>query len=448
MPPLGILTLGAVLEDNGHEVSVLDLAGVNDWKHHIKSESKKLDNADFIGYSATTPQYNISQQISRYIKNGLGYSIPSSCGGMHITSEVYSNNFDFLNSGGFDSYCTGEGYNSVLKMCDDLKDRGRLKNIYSEPIWKDVNTLPYADRDLLDIRSYYYRLGDVKATTIYSSYGCYYECGYCESKMAGSFTVRSMTPKRLADEVRYIRDKWAFDGFTDFSDEMNLDKKRFMGICSEFRKLNITWRGFLVVAKIDDEMFQAMKNSGCYECATGVESFSPTILKTIRKPATADMNMKFIRMAKKNGVRIKIFMIVGLPGETWRTIKETVDSLNILKNEGYAPDDLDVSILQVYHGSNIYRDREKLDIKFEDYMDNVDKMYYKSSPDSYTDLIQVQTQAMSKYDLIAARNYIEFTFKKPGWLEDYTGRKDLDKIYENDVMTESIKYAEEQLRRL
>jgi hypothetical protein len=81
-----------------------------------------------------------------------------------------------------------------------------------------------------------------------------------------------------------------------------------------------------------------------------------------------------------------------------------------------------------------------MDVEFEDY--DSDKMYYKSSPDSYTDLIQVRTKAMDKYDLIAARNLMEFVFKKKGWIKEYSDRKDLDEVYKkNDSVFESIKYA-------
>jgi len=66
-------------------------------------------------------------------------------------------------------------------------------------------------------------------------------------------------------------------------------------------------------------------------------------------------------------------------------------------------------------------------------------MYYKSSPNSYAELIQVRTREMSKQDLIAARNLLEHEFKRSGWQEDVTGRKDLDRVYE------SIEYARKRI---
>ena len=438
MPPLGILYLSAWLRKHGHEVSIVDLAGVDNWHKHLIFEWKKIALADIIGFTATTPQYNISKEIMNFIRNvNHGEEIfPKKyvIGGIHTTSLVYANEMDFLEKDGFDSYCIGEGYNTVTKMAEDFPN---LKRMYSEPILKDVNELPFAARDLIDIKSYKYKLGDTPTTTFYSQYGCYYECSYCESKMAGSFTVRAMTPQRIQDEVRHIRDTYDIRGIMFFDDELNLDKKRMLGICQKIKELkDIVWRGFMVTAKFDREIAEACKESNCYEVASGIESGSPTILRNIKKPANVELNRKFLITGKKAGLRTKAFMIIGLPGESWQTIKE---SYNFLKSLGeYAPDDVDFSILQVYKGSGIYKNPG--DVEFQDY--DSDKMYYKSSPDSYTDLIQVQTAAMTKYDLVAARNFMEYVFKKKDWIKEYSDRKDLDEVYKkNDSVFESIKYA-------
>jgi radical SAM superfamily enzyme YgiQ (UPF0313 family) len=268
-----------------------------------------------------------------------------------------------------------------------------------------------------------------------------HNCSYCESKMAGSFKVRAMNPQRIQDELRHVRDTYGIRGAMIFDDEMNLDKKRLLGICEKIKELgDIVWRGFMVTAKFDEEIAKACKESNCYEVASGIESGSPTILRNIHKPATIDLNRKFLVTAKKAGLRTKAFMIIGLPGESWQTIKE---SYSFLKSLGeYKPDDVDFSILQVYKGSNIYKTPH--DVQFDDY--DSDKMYYKSSPDSYTDLIQVRTKEMSKYDLVAARNFMEKEFKSKNWIKEYSDRKDLDEVYKQEHIQESIDYARKQLQ--
>ena len=138
MPPLGILYLSAWLRKHGHEVSIVDLAGVDDWETEVFKNWVDLELADIIGFTATTPQYNISQKIMNYIIDVLEINKKFVIGGIHTTSLAYANEMDFLEKDGFDSYCIGEGYNSVIRMADDFPN---LKRMYSEPILKDVNEL-------------------------------------------------------------------------------------------------------------------------------------------------------------------------------------------------------------------------------------------------------------------------------------------------------------------
>lgn len=111
------------------------------------------------------------------------------------------------------------------------------------------------------------------------------------SPMAGTFQVRAMNPTRIQEEIRHIRDTYGIHAVTFFDDEMNLDKKRMLGICKKLGELgDISWRGFLVTAKFDEELAMACKRSGCYEVASGIESGSEEILRNIRKPATVGIN--------------------------------------------------------------------------------------------------------------------------------------------------------------
>lgn len=224
---------------------------------------------------------------------------------------------------------------------------------------------------------------------------------------------------------------------------MNLNQQRMLGICERLRRLeDIVWRGFVVTAKWNREIAEACKESGCYEIASGIESGSPTVLRNIRKPATVEINTRFVRVAKQAGLRVKAFLIVGLPGESWSTIKETDAWLDGLRREGCAPDDVDISILQIYPGAPLYQNQQ--DIQFDPIKPEL--AYYKSSPDSYLELVQVSTRGMSKYDLVAARNLLEWKWKRPDWIKDYSDRHDLDEVYsKNADVAESIRYAAKQI---
>jgi len=180
--------------------------------------------------------------------------------------------------------------------------------------------------------------------------------------MAGSFTVRAMSPQRIQQEVKDIREKYGIRGIMFFDDEMNLSRDRMLGICEKLGDLrDSVWRGFVVTAKFDERLAWACKKSGCYEIASGIESGSEKILRNIRKPATKEINRRFIVKAKQAGLRVKAFLIVGLPSESWETISETFDFLDGLRKDGYGPDDIDVSILQIYPGAPLYLSPQDLE---------------------------------------------------------------------------------------
>lgn len=453
MPPLGILYLASWLGKHGHFCSVIDLAGTEDWQKHLMLESKKLD-CDWIGITCTTPQYFDAIKILKFLES-QNIRTPIIVGGIHLTSVAHVNEMDFLKDG-FSSYVIGEGFNAVTKICEDIEN-GNLNQMYTEPILKDVNVLPFARRDLIDIKSYDYHLGDTKATTFYSQWGCAYDCSYCESPLSGGIIngvkiIRAMIPQRIQNEVRHIRDVYGIHGIMFFDDEMNLSKQRMLGICAKLKELgDIVWRGFVVTAKFDEELAMACKSSGCYEIASGIESGSEEILRNIRKPATRAINRRFIITAKNVGLRVKAFLIVGLPGESWKSIRATDEFLSELKSINAAPDDIDVSILQVYKGAPVYQ--HPGDVVFK--RDWSEKSYYKSGPlqleteaSQAAELVQVTTAQMNEYDLTAARNYLESKYKQKDWIKNYTDRKDYDDIYGREDIAESIAYAERKLKEV
>lgn len=199
MPPLGILFLGAVLEQNGHEPTVTDMAGLgkdDEWKSYVR---KALDtDPDLIGFTSTTPQFHLCVQMLDYIRQENN-KVPVAIGGVHPTSIPKE-----CVDAGFDAIAVGDGFDPILHMLEDIKD-GKLKpgsggqfddsrfqvvqwgNQRSKPLGDrsgriyqhmhpDFESLPFPARHLIDIKSYRYNIGDKLATTIYSQAGCPYSC--------------------------------------------------------------------------------------------------------------------------------------------------------------------------------------------------------------------------------------------------------------------------------
>ena len=145
-----------------------------------------------------------------------------------------------------------------------------------------------------------------------------------------------------------------------------------------------------------------MKKSGCVEVGMGVESGSDKILATINKGETTDTIKKAIKLLKRGGIRVKGFFIVGLPGESETTILETVNFLTEVDL-----DDADFSIFTPYKGSEIYENRLKYDI----FWDNLElqQLWYKGKKGEYQSL--VSTSHLSKEEIVTFRDKLEEGFK-------------------------------------
>lgn len=414
MAPLGILFIGAYLEKFGHEVRVADLTGVVDWKR----EMAKLVawGPGLIGFTSTTPQYPLTLAIRDYVRQELGCFVPAAIGGIHVTSDPSG-----VAQDAWHAWAIGEGEVSAKRLVDDWS-QFHLRTPYESPLVQNLDELGHPARHLVDIRSYRYELDGRPATTTFSQRGCKYRCGFCESPLAGGFQVRYHSPQWVLDDVTICRDL-GFEGVHFFDDELNIDTKRLEKVCALLEPLGMVFRGFFVASRSTPELLHAMKKAGFWEILVGFESGDPQVLKNIHKPQTVDIMRRFARQVREAGIRWKAACIVGLPGESWTTIRATEKLL-----EECRPDDVDVSILQVYPGSPIYRNADEYHRKGLSWDIDYSRMWYKTSPGSYAKLVQVHTTGMSRAELVAARDYLELRFKAPEWREKFIHKVPWDRL--------------------
>jgi len=146
-----------------------------------------------------------------------------------------------------------------------------------------------------------------------------------------------------------------------------------------------------------------MSNCNCKEVLIGVESGSDRLLTNIRKGTTREIEGQAIRILRDNGIRVKAAFIVGLPGESWESIKETENFI-----EEFPADDYDFSVLQVYPLSHIYEHPEQYDLAFEKFSGR----WFKGRPGEYGDVSPIRTSSMSFEEILKARDYLEKKYKR------------------------------------
>jgi len=154
---------------------------------------------------------------------------------------------------------------------------------------------------------------------------CAFKCSFCSYPfLAGELTLTSL--EAVEKEMHYLKEHGVKDiNFID--DTFNIPLPRFKDLCRMMirNKFDFNWYSMYRCSNSDDEAFELLAESGCKGVFLGIESGSNTILKNMNKAAKRERYMDGIRKLQKNNVITMASFIVGFPGETEETLKETID---------------------------------------------------------------------------------------------------------------------------
>lgn len=377
-PPLGLMAVGAGLKRDGHDVVVYD----------GDIEQLPLDY-DYYGFGPTSPEYPHAVDCLHRIK-GANPTAKVVVGGPHVTLLHQQCHED-----GFDCMVVGDGENVASQaFCGDE----RVIHAASRPL----DEYPIPDRTLVDIKSYRFRLHDRPATTVMGSRGCPFQCGFC---CKNHNRVRLNSAERMIEEIEILRKQFGYTAIAFPEDIFTLNKRRTIEVCKYLKQHGIIWRCLVradLTVKYGNDFIDMMRDSGCVGVGMGIESGSDTILRNVNKAETASQMRCAVAMLKSRGLFVKGFFIVGLPGESEKTLAETEAFLQEAQL-----DDIDCKIYQPYPSSPIYDNRDQYDIQWE--ATPLEYTFYKGVPGEYYG--NVSTSSLSSERIVEAWKHLEETYK-------------------------------------
>jgi len=394
-PHLGILYISASLKKAGYKPKVYDLTG--------GAKLPKI-NADVVGITASSPLFHSAIDIMHEIKsyNPEAFFI---IGGPHATVAP-----ETCQEEGFDVTITGEGEEAIVEVVRDFESGWRLRRVVKANLVTRLDSLPYPDRDAIDMDKYHYHLYGKKLTNIQTQRGCSYGCAFCCGREVQSYRwVRQRSVKNVRGEIQLLKEKYGVGALMFFDDEFNLNKKHALEMCKMLKKEDIIWRAMIRSNLFDEELAKAMADAGCKELGCGVETGSPTIKKNINKGATVEQDLKARELCRKYDIKFKCFIVVGLPGENYQTFNETREWIRKAQ-----PDNFDYTILVPYPGSPIWNHPENYDIKFdkdEIIRNHFDDTFYKGETPSGV-ISFVSTSALSREEIVRLRMELEKEFPR------------------------------------
>jgi anaerobic magnesium-protoporphyrin IX monomethyl ester cyclase len=359
-PPVGLALIAAILERAGYPVILVDANALGLSPEEV---ANRASTADVVGLTAMTPSIGTALEITRLVRQTNPH-IKMILGGAHPTLLPDDT---LAASPATDIIVRGEGEETVIELLRALENNLPLENISGISYRRndtvshnparnsmvDMDSLPFPAHHLLPWQKYRPHPPHGRAMpfgAIVTSRGCPYHCGYCSKPVFGS-RFRAQSAERVVAEMVHLKEKYGIKEIAFYDDSFTLDKKRADAIAGEIiaRKLKVDWTCETRVNLVDKDLLRHMKESGCYAIAYGIESASPEIIETLQKDITPEQVKTAVRDTRDAGIQVVGYFMLGSPGETPETIRQTIALAKQLK-----VDFAQFSVTTPFPGTDLY----------------------------------------------------------------------------------------------
>jgi radical SAM superfamily enzyme YgiQ (UPF0313 family) len=350
--PHGLASISAYLKSQGHEVGMIDMRKLKNWKHF--EQIILQSTANVFGISSMSVDYEASVMAASLIKQ-LKPSSTVIIGGVHPTVATDA----VLQNPSFDHVITGEGeycLSHLLEQLDQNKKPERL--LTGESV--DITALPWVDREMFD-----YENGEGKNpllsymetpfVSIVTSRGCPYRCRFCQpaERMIFGNKVKIRPVDDVIKELVYLREKYRFKSFLIHDDLFILKPKYVEDFAREYTAHGFTQK-FVCQARADivvnlEDRIKMLTDAGLDCLMIGFESGSQRMLDFMEKGITLEQSIKAVEICRKYNIKIYANFMFGLPTETREDMEATVDFIRWMK-----PDFLSLAVFTPYPGSYLY----------------------------------------------------------------------------------------------
>jgi len=340
-PPLGLAYLAAALEQAGVDVRVLDLV-VYPYSEQVLAKLLEEFKPALVGLTAVTMNVDGALSVVSDVKR-LAPHVVTALGGPHVT---FSATETLVACPDLDIVALGEGERTIVELSAAIEAGAgvaRVKGIAyrvgsgvrfttRRGFIRDLDSLPMPARRLLPLGRYR-ALGMPISMT--ASRGCPHACIFCVGRRMVGARVRFRSPARVVEELASLA-ALGFHQVNMADDLFTADPHRCMAICDEIlrRGLRIKWTSFARVDAVSPELLVKMKAAGCTAVSFGIESGNPGILSSTRKGITLEQVVAAVEMCAGAGVTPLASFILGLPGETPDTLRETIAFGKRLQEKG------------------------------------------------------------------------------------------------------------------
>jgi radical SAM superfamily enzyme YgiQ (UPF0313 family) len=235
----------------------------------------------------------------------------------------------------------GDGETAIIALAKELDGRRRLDRVPGL-VWRDGDRLtsnppawpedvrPATSRDSID-NAAYFRLGGQGA--VETKRGCDRRCLYCADPLAKGPRVRRRSPADVADEFAALAAQ-GVDVLHLADAEFNVPGDHARAVCDELARRGmgdrVRWYAYLAVVPFDESLAAAMRRAGCVGINFTGDAASAAMLRAYRQPHTAQDLARAVRCCREAGIAVMVDLMLGGPGETPETLRETIAGLKAI----------------------------------------------------------------------------------------------------------------------
>lgn len=331
--PTGLGYVSSVLKNHGFSCHLIDPVPQQLTQHDVE---RLADKASFIIMPVSSTRYDETVTFLKNYPNKVRIAI-SNFASIYAEKLIRNDICDIVVHGEVESTCLeiAKAYqNTRSPLLSEIagisfknKNTGEAIKTTTRPLTKDLDSIPFPDRDSIHNNAYT-DIAFFGAPTAYilTARGCPFRCTFCSTHLMYNYRVYFRSPENVVDEIEEVVNRYGITNFFFIDDTFTMVPRRVRHICDLIikRRLNIKWVCHGRLDIINEPMLIIMKRAGCIEIRSGVESGNNQILKDIKKQLTTEQVETGVSLIEKHGIRNTLFFMIGNPGETKKTIKETI----------------------------------------------------------------------------------------------------------------------------
>ncbi len=405
---MGSMQVSSVLREAGHETRMF-----------LESQESDLVAAvvawepDIVGVTILTGMHVWAIHVCRQIKAAAPQT-RIVFGGPHATFMP-----DVVERPGVDVVVRGEGEYVMRDLCDAIAAKDDYRGIagtwvkdergvvHENPMGalvNDLDALPFPDRAL----AYRYPILRSRGNkTFIPGRGCQFPCTFCHNHVSMRLYQgqgrwgRKMSPERFVDQIIDVRDNWGPLRIVSLeNDDEILHLKGWAEPTFELyaRRVGLPYYVMTRPDSVTDDIARVLKESGCVGVSMSLETANDHLRNEVLKKRFSRQDVEdAMGHLKRHDIPVKIFNMVGIPGETLEDAFETL-AMNIRLKPMWAR----CSIAHPYPPMDLYHLCKREGLFKEDFeVDDFEYFYLKESPLNFPGIDQLVN--LQKFFSLAAK---------------------------------------------